>query len=185
MLRSSMDRRSGHYLRLPRRDAMRPANFPRDNRRPIDHSAAVPWPTPQQANADRQNSNDGNSCNAPSKAPRLASDAIFGDPRPQARQQRRRNRHIHHRSHARINRPKEVHLCFMNFSALRAHPQMRRKLYVHRALSTRQRINHLFLTPLAAHRSFSANCFLAKNSLDFTVPIGMPNISETSSSVYP
>src|SRR5258708_3951892 len=62
---------------------------------------------------------------------------------------------------------------------------MRHQLSAQSALSTRQRIHQFVPIPFATHRSFSANCFLAKNSLDFTVPIGIPSMPETSSSVYP
>jgi len=47
----------------------------------------------------------------------------------------------------------------------------------------RKRLQYFFLALFAIHRSFSANCFRAKNSRDFTVPTGTLSIAETSSSV--
>ena len=44
-------------------------------------------------------------------------------------------------------------------------------------------LEHLLLALSAIHRNFSASCFLAKNNLDFTVPMGTAKISETSASV--
>src|SRR6202040_1574605 len=102
-----------------------------------------------------------------------------------ARQQRRRHRFIHHCPHARIDHAKEVHLCFVKFPASHTHPHVRRKLSAQRPFSSRQCLHQFFLISFATHRSFSANCFRAKNSLDLTVPIGTPSIPETSSNVYP
>ena len=46
-----------------------------------------------------------------------------------------------------------------------------------------QRVEESRLALFAVHRSFSASAFLAKNSLDFTVPTGTLSIWAASSSV--
>ncbi len=74
-------------------------------------------------------------------------------------------------------------LCGVELAAVFAGVLMRGNLWDKTGFIGRQRIANFLSALLAVHFNFSASCFLAKNNLDFTVPMGMPSISATSSSV--
>jgi len=78
---------------------------------------------------------------------------------------------------------KQIKLCGVKLVAGFAGVLVRGNLDGKAGFAGRQRIADFLSTLLAVHRNFSASCFLAKNNLDFTVPMGMPSIPATSSSV--
>ena len=84
----------------------------------------------------------------------------------------------------RVDRAEQTCLLFIEITAGRACLAMGGQ-FAREHPTSGKRLQDLSLMLFALHRSFSANCFLARNNLDFTVPVGTPNIPATSSSVYP
>src|SRR6202008_4060469 len=120
---------------------------------------------------------------SPPRQPRVALRRLFIESSSHTRQQRRRHFFVRYRRQALFELTEQPGLRFEVSLARRAVLLVRCHSAGELRLSRRQGVQNSFLRLLAVHRSFSARCFLAKNSLDFTVPIGMPSMPDTSSSV--
>jgi len=108
---------------------------------------------------------------------------LFRQAHAHPRKKRWGNRLIHEGVQARVDRTEQLPLGLEIFGATGTRLDMITGFAAQKLLTGSEGLDHLLLALSAIHRNFSASCFLAKNNLDFTVPMGTAKISETSASV--
>src|SRR6516164_9602872 len=148
-----------------------------------DLGRSIHWLLRAKPEQHQRNGNEGRG-HRRSKGPVTESEPVPRRPifqaRPDVWKQGWRSGRISDDLECLIDRAEQRSLRFVIVPAPGARPLMYHQLSREIGFSGSESIENLFLDLFAIHRNFSASRFLAKNSLDLTVPSGISSIAATS-----